>query len=694
MNDIPVPVIGIIVGLLFLAALSGIVLRKLRFPYTIGLVIVGILAAIASRRIEFLAPLQQVSLTPNVILYVLLPALVFEAALNLNTRLLLRNLTPILTLAAPGLLLSTVIIGVLVGWLTPLPMGPALLFGALISATDPVAVISLFKTVGAPERLKILVDGESLFNDGTAIVLFDIILGVLVAGSSIGAGLVASAGLKFIIVFAGGLLLGALIGRLMVLVLSFSRNDPLLDVAFSTVLAYASFIVAQYYMGMSGVMAVVGAGLVVSHYAQVRFTPQVRHYLENIWEYAVFLANSFIFLLLGLTEAHLLQDVRGIAHIGIYALVAIAVVTASRAVVIYALVPLLNCRNGAQPIGNGYRTIMFWGGLRGALPIGLAMSLRATKLDVAHQEMLLGFTVGVVLFTLLVQGTTIAKLMRRCKLNQKTAIEKYATLSATISAKTSAIEGLEQLHGTLPEENLSIIQQYCDERSVHQKDREAMLDNENASSLQNLILWLQCLTSINKTIAKHYNNAMISERVYLEIKTTLQQIGDDIQENQSRPETALDTKQPLLRLAKMQQRISLYILPKKHKRNMAYRRISARFESSAALLSACHTVLQQLPDLAETSRATNAEIMACKTYFEQSQTVLTQRLNELREEHPSYINQLQERAAQRMAMTIELKTVAALQHSGALPAPLADELAKKLVAPCPRMSHLNRYIEH
>jgi CPA1 family monovalent cation:H+ antiporter len=398
-----------IVGLLLLAAISSIGLRRIRFPYTIGLVVLGVIVAALGNYFDLPQPIH---LTPDIIYYILLPTLIFSAAINIDVPLLWQNLAPVLLLAAPGLILSTVIVGGMVGVLTPLSFGAALLFGALISATDPVAVIALFEGLGTPKRLTMLVDGESLFNDATAIVLFNIIFAAISSGAWGAMTLVYAAG-DFAVVFVGGILVGAAIGLINVPLMNLAKNDPLIEIAFSTVLAYTTFIVANYYLDVSGVMAVVGAGMVVSYRARKSLTPEVRQYLRNYWEYATFLANSFIFLLLGTTEFGLVPDLlhyQGIIAPVIYAIIA---VTVARAVVVYGLIPILNKIERREPIDLRYQTVMFWGGLRGGVPLALVLSLPA---GFAHGQLIFDLTLGVVLFTIVIQGTTISSLIHFFKL--------------------------------------------------------------------------------------------------------------------------------------------------------------------------------------------------------------------------------------------------------------------------------------
>ncbi len=345
----------VVIGLLLVASAASIGLKRTRMPYTVGLVLLGLVLGWLAERVDALEPLGEAALSPDMILFVFLPTLIFESAFNLNARLLSQNMAPVLTLAIPGLLLSTAIVGGLLTLVTPLSLGSAMLFGALISATDPVAVIALFKDVGAPKRLTILVEGESLFNDATAIVLFRIILVVLAAGT-LTAGTLGRGVLEFLVVFLGGLAVGGIIGYLMIRTIALAEDTPVVEVTLSTVVAYAAFIVADHYLHVSGVMATVGAGLVVGTLGSTRFTPEIREYLHQFWEYAAFVANSLIFLLVGLTVklSGLLEYFGPIGW-------AILAVIVARAVTVYGLMPVVNRLPRAEPVDRRNQTVMFWG---------------------------------------------------------------------------------------------------------------------------------------------------------------------------------------------------------------------------------------------------------------------------------------------------------------------------------------------
>ena len=210
-------VLTAIVGALILLAtalISSYIFRKINFPYTIGLVISGILIEMIFSQIDPLGR-YPFSVSHDLILYILLPVLIFETSINIDANLMLKNLKPILVLAAPGLVLATVITGMMVGYFSHLSYAAAFLFGALISATDPVAVTTMFKTVGAPPRLAILVDGESILNDGTAIVMYQTVLGIVMAGTAITFKTVADSSFSFTVIFVGGFVVGAVISFLL-----------------------------------------------------------------------------------------------------------------------------------------------------------------------------------------------------------------------------------------------------------------------------------------------------------------------------------------------------------------------------------------------------------------------------------------------------------------------------------------------
>jgi len=403
----------ILTGLIFVASLSAIFVRKARFPYTIGLLLVGILIGYLSSRIELLAPMREIQLTPDIILFLILPTLLFEASINIDAKTLFRNMVPVLVMATVGLLISTAIVGFGMSAATPLTLGAALLFGALISATDPVAVIALFKELGVPKRLSTLVDGESLFNDATAIVMFNILLGVIAAGTAFSSTIVISGIWQFLVVFFGGLLVGLVLGGAMLWIIALEKKDHMVQAALTTVLAYLAFIVAEHFLHVSGVMAVVAAGVISSWAAARVFDDDMRHYVREFWEYLAFIANSLIFLLMGLTEFHLFEDFSRYHDLIGAILIGFLLTLVARLVVVYGLTPLTNRLSPDERVENPEKAVIFWGGLRGAVPLALALGLPA---DFEHRILIIDLTLGVVLMSLMIQGTTISVLLKKLKI--------------------------------------------------------------------------------------------------------------------------------------------------------------------------------------------------------------------------------------------------------------------------------------
>ena len=411
----------IIIGMLFLAVLVGIAARRFRVPYTVGLVLIGLLLTLYSG--------YEVVISPNLILALLVPPLIFEAAFHLRFNELRYNLATILALAIPGVLLTTIIVAAIVSWGTGLAITVALVFGALVSATDPVSVVALFRSMGVPKRLQVLLEGESLFNDGTAIVIFDVV--VILAISGFEAFDPLSGTLDFLFVSGGGLVIGFVLGAIISQMIS-RIDDYLIETTLTTVLAFGAFLIAEF-LGVSGVLAVVAAGLTAGNFGPKSMSPTTRIVLHNFWEYAAFLANSFIFLLIGLKiELPVLFENWQLI---VWAIVAVLI---ARGINVYIL-----SRIGPK-LPSKWRLVMYWGGLRGAISLALALSLPAA-LYASAQVQVMAF--GVVLFTLLVQGLSMGTLVRHLGLIERTEMQdEYDRRHARAVANRLAYDHLNQSH--------------------------------------------------------------------------------------------------------------------------------------------------------------------------------------------------------------------------------------------------------
>ena len=391
--------IELLVGLLGLAGLVAIVARPLRLPYTVALVVAGLIAG----GLATVLGVPAIDVTPELVLIALLPGLVFEAAYRLRLAELRRWLGGLVLLAVPGVLISAAVVALVLSVMTGLRADLAFLVGAMVSATDPAAVVATFKPLRVSPALATMVDGESLLNDGTGLVLFAIAVQAVVLPTSpldASVGFVGTVALSVAIGLASGWLATRLISHI---------DDHLLELTISVVLAYGSYLLADQFH-LSGVIATVVAAVVLGNFGPGRsMTVTGADAIDTVWEFLAFLLTAVVFLLIGLAipPAGLAASVGSIA----WAIVGILI---GRALVIYVLLGgvsrLAPLPGLAERISTDWLHVLFWGGLRGAVAVAMALALPA---DVPQRALLQEITFGVVLFTLLVQGTTIGRVVAR-----------------------------------------------------------------------------------------------------------------------------------------------------------------------------------------------------------------------------------------------------------------------------------------
>ncbi len=420
----------VISGLLALAVLLGSVAERVRLPVTVVLALVGFAASWVSGNLGVGSPLQG-EVFEEVVVFLFLPVLIFEAAYGLSTRAFFRNLGPILVLAIPAVLVAALFVGLALTWLLGIPLSAALVFGALISATDPVAVVAIFRELGVPNRLLTLVEGESLLNDGVAIVLFTILLSAALGGEVSLAGGV----LEFFSVFGGGALVGAGVGFVAALALPWLGR--LAATALSVAVAYGGFLLADEIFGFSGVMATVASGLVLSGFAPSRAGAAVRKVWEAFWEALGYIANGLLFLLIGLA----IDPALIVANFGTILLTTVIVLLA-RAVAVIPLMSALERLSGIPPVGIRNEAVLIWGGLRGGVALALALALPE---ELAQRELFITMTGGVVMATLLLNATTIGLLVHRLKLDEPSRTEAFLAGGARLSGVRAARERLGEL---------------------------------------------------------------------------------------------------------------------------------------------------------------------------------------------------------------------------------------------------------
>lgn len=377
--------------LLFIAAIVAMMARLLKIPYTIALVLAGIALAISPFRPE-------INLSKELIFTVFLPPLIYEAALYIRWAELRRDFPVILAFATLGVLLSAGVTAIGMHFIVAWQWESAILFGVLIAATDPVSVIATFKEAGVHGRLRLLVEAESLFNDSTAAVAFVIAMVFATGGEITLSGTIQT--LAFMVF--GGILCGVIVAG-SVLLIAGRTDDHLVEITLTTIAAYGSFLLAEHFH-LSGVLASLTAGLLTGNIGSLgSISDKGRDAVESFWEYAAFVVNSLIFILIGIREAH--QDFVGLF---LPILVAIILVIVGRAAAIYPI-SILFSRSTLQ-IKKSHQHILFWGGLRGALALALALGLPP---EIPQRDEIVTVAFGVVGFSVIVQGLTITPLLRK-----------------------------------------------------------------------------------------------------------------------------------------------------------------------------------------------------------------------------------------------------------------------------------------
>jgi Na+:H+ antiporter len=392
-------VVEFLIWMLIAASVIALLAARLRIPYTVALVLGGLAIGSISIHLPVLESLVSYRpnwLTPNVTLVIFLPPLLFEGSLKLQFLHLRENARPIFLLATVGVLVATLVTGFAAHWVLGLPILVALVFGAITAATDPISVLAIFKEMSVPLRLSVTVEGESLFNDGTAAVLY----GILVAGVASGNLGLWKGVQEFFFEVLGGIALGGTLGYA-ITKLTQKVKALQVEITLSTVLAYSSYLLGQD-LHVSGVIAAVAAGVTFGNLGTATMTPRTRIALWSFWEYFSFLVNSLLFLLIGL-EVHVAEFL----HAWRPTLLAVGAVLLGRVLSVYGLIPISNFFSFRIPLR--WQHILVAGGIRGALALALALSLETTF---PYRQQILAMTFGVVAVTIVFQGLSIKPLLR------------------------------------------------------------------------------------------------------------------------------------------------------------------------------------------------------------------------------------------------------------------------------------------
>ena len=622
--------------LLALVVAITLVTSRTRIPLTVVLVVAGF-ALSASGLSPDLGELRGEAFE-QVVIFVFLPLLVFAAALDLDLRAFLRNVGAILGLAIAAFVVSMVLVGLALHAALGIPLAVTLLFGALISATDPVAVVAVFREVGVPRRLLVLVEGESLLNDGVAIVASSVLL-----GAALGEAASPLAGIAdFTVVFFGGALIGAVLGLIAAVALPWLSAMPAVVLTLSV--AYGSFVLADEVLGLSGVMATAAAGMVLAGLAPSRASAHVREAWETTWEVLDYVANALLFLLIGLA----LGTVGLLDHLGAIALV-IVVVLLARAAAVVPVVWLLERVGHVPRVGLRNQAVLTWGGLRGGVALALALALPE---ELADRDLLVALTGGVVVATLLVNATTISALVHRLGLDAASPADEFLAAAGRLAGARAAQARLRDL-GIDDDGSLS--------RGVREA-QEALAEVSLDEDAEQRVVIGRGL-HVERTVYQDLSDAGLLPAPAT--RRLLHEVDDEIEElelrgGQHRLGTGRRRRSPLDRVLRS---VAVH-LPEpvgENERSLAYA------EATARRIAACRT-LSELEVFEELPAVSAQTLTRARETFQAWQQQADERISALDADEPGAADALHQAQIQVLARAEAARALRELTESGLLPA--------------------------
>jgi CPA1 family monovalent cation:H+ antiporter len=509
----PVLLVSVFLGA---TALIHEITERIKFPFVVALLLLGFLG----QALLYVFGLDvHATLSPDMIFYVLLPLLLFGAALHINFHHFKLQFKTIAFLATFGLLLSIFTVGLLGYQFLNLPFLVALLFGAMISATDPIAVLALFKSVGAPKRLSLVIDGESMFNDATAVIVFRVILSFIVGTYAISTATIVQTLGNFLYVFLGSLVVGGILGVIGSLVIERIQNNVFVETTITVVLALISFIIPEHFFHLSGVISCVIAGITVGNLGETKISGGVAAFLNEFWEYVSVLAIGLVFFFASFTI-----DVSIFSNWMTELVIVIAIVLIARAISVYISMFVTNNTplfKDEPNISFQWQHVLNWGGLRGVIPLVLVFALPE---GFEYKEHLLLFTLGVLLFSLFVNGLTIAWLLKKLGLHIPRKEEQIIEEELDIFHLEQARQKLEKFPDVSAEKKvIKAIKKRLDEAESYH--RQMLVSLASYEELK-MSLFVQAIRIERTTYKELFLEGIINEAVFFDLESQL-----DLQED-------------------------------------------------------------------------------------------------------------------------------------------------------------------
>ncbi len=643
--------------------------KRLLLPYTIVVLLVGL--GIGSL-LQYPAVLSAsgvlgnlrfgAHIAPDLIIFVFLPALVFESAFDLDVHAFKKELGGILIFAIPALLMSTVLVGLWMLWVSSLgwhwSLMSALVFGALISATDPVAVVAILRETTSPKRLGMLIEGESLMNDGTAIVVFSALLAMLASTSGGELDLVEEM-TSFAWIVGGGIGVGLCIAWAVSSIISRTFNDAIIEISLTIVAAYGAMLVAEGLLHVSGVMAVVTTGLYLSGPGQTLISPEVRHFLHRFWAMVTHIANTLIFFLVGLIIAAQLHSASLIDYeIILFTFVGVVVL---RFAITFTFRPLVGLISA--PLGTRETTVMAWGGLRGAVSLALALmcSQHPGLPETLRQQMLL-VTAGVVFLTIVINGSTIAWLLGRLGLTSQSTTEKNSNLEVRVKL----LQDVEAQVSTIAQNpDMTMVpwkEVYQDlalqRKQLHVEHQQGLAEAKQSDALDRQVaLWRKACTIERQIYWKEFASGVLSRESTRILDRSLALQLDCL--------AAKDVTPPPTRIPKHTSvwQMLLSRLPNKERlTHWQFDHLALLYDVARGQLLASKQVVTQMDQLHEGSQGWSE----VRQHYMRFDRLANERLEELRSSLPEVAQAIELRFAKRLRLNIELSSTRKWLEAGVM----------------------------
>jgi CPA1 family monovalent cation:H+ antiporter len=673
-------------ALLFVATILSVVTARLKMPFALTLVVVGCAIGLGIRTFPALEGLGTVKLSNDLLTYILLPTLVFQAAFAIDSRLLGQNFLPVMVLAVPAVLVSFAIAGFgsffMVNNAAVLDITAALLFGVFVTSTDSTAMSSIFHEIGAPKRLAILAEGENLFNDAISIVIFQMVIGYAAIETGMNGIEITSAGQAvgtFCVNFFGGLAAGWVMGHLIGKVIEIIRDDDLVEILLTTTSAYLAFFVSQEVLHVSGIMAVVGVGLVLGSAGITKYTPSTIEYLSRFWEYLAFIASSLIFLLIGI-EIVSQHNLRGFAYpMGI----GIVVAFFARAISIYGLFPIVNRLPNIERVDARYQTVMVWGGMRGAMTLVLALSLPGTYV---FRDVLIAMSFGAVVFSLLVQGLTLEPLAKWLGLHRVAVPDQFLRNETLLEAKGRARQRITELRkaGMFSE---SVTSELETRYGAEQEELRGKLNDLRARGLlgsreEFRLLKREYLLVEKRVYQDLFHRGQLSEKVLHELHHSIELQLDHLRYGGSFPAWTIHS--PVrwkieAGLFKVLETVFPWGNSVQHYR---LNRIADLYEQHWGRLMASQKVLEELDRIEHQGSNAPDLVFELRDLYRVWNANARQRLDAVADQYPEYATKVQQLMAARLCLQAEEEVIEELEQLDVLPdreaRAMLEEVQRKL----------------